>query len=88
MGLPIVVGQVGVQDARYLNLYDNVVTVAERDIRTDVLARIITDMATDRGRLSTAQSGARRVADEILNYHRQVPFTLGETTDATASVGA
>lgn len=77
MGLPIVVGRVGVQDASYMNLYGNVISLDEARIDPQNIARVIRDLLSDGENLRRLQAAARRVADEILNYHKQVPRTLG-----------
>jgi 1,2-diacylglycerol 3-alpha-glucosyltransferase len=77
MGLPIVVGRVGVQDASYMNLYGNVISLDEPSIRPEKIAGIIRDLLSDSANLRRLQEAARLVAEEILNYHRQVPKTLG-----------
>ncbi len=79
MGLPLVVGdgtQRGDQDPSYLNLYDNVLILARNDVRADVLADAIRSMASDQATLQRRRRGAKRAADELLNYDRIVSKTL------------
>lgn len=79
MGLPLVVGegsQLGHQDPSYLNLYDNVVILARHDVKADVIANTIRSITCDRALLERRRAGARRVADELLNYDTIVGRTL------------
>ena len=77
MGLPIIVGRTGVQDPQYMNLYGNVIILDEADIRSTVIAARIAELADDAERVAELRAAAFRVAEELLNYHRQVPRTLG-----------
>jgi glycosyltransferase involved in cell wall biosynthesis len=77
MGLPIIVGRVGVQDPAYMNPYGNVIILEEPDIRSEVIAVRIRELAGDPAHLATLQAAALRVSEELLNYDRLVPQTLG-----------
>ena len=77
MGLPIIVGRTGVQDPQYMNLYGNVIILDEPDIRSAAIAERIAELADNPARLAELRAAAFRVAEELLNYHHQVPHTLG-----------
>lgn len=76
MGLPLVVGRVGVQDATYMNLYDNMQILDEPDITVQGITAAIEHWANDPAALAEAQQNALRAADELLNYHKLVAMTL------------
>jgi 1,2-diacylglycerol 3-alpha-glucosyltransferase len=79
MGLPLIVGSGthrGDQDPSYMNLYDNLIVLPRAQIRSDVIGRELAALARDRSRLRTAQAGARRLADEMLDYNKIVLKTL------------
>jgi glycosyltransferase involved in cell wall biosynthesis len=76
VGLPLIVGRVGVQDPSYMNQYDNLIIVDEHDICADTFALKIRDLLSDKTALAQRQIGAFRVARELLNYHRLVERTL------------
>jgi 1,2-diacylglycerol 3-alpha-glucosyltransferase len=75
-GLPLVVGNVGSQDISYLNLADNIVILARESIRPDRFAAAIADILDAPGRLAAMAAGARRVADEHLDWDRLIWRTL------------
>jgi 1,2-diacylglycerol 3-alpha-glucosyltransferase len=76
MGLPLIVGQVGVQDPSYMNLYDNIIIIPEAELSARKLAETINQLMVDPAELARRQAGALRTADELLNYHRLVEKTL------------
>lgn len=75
-GLPLVVGDVGSQDISYLNLADNIVILPRESIRPDRFAAAIADILDAPGRLAAMAAGARRVADEHLDWDRLIWRTL------------
>lgn len=77
MGLPLIVGQVGVQDCSYMNTHNNIVPLSEEDIRAEVLADQIRRFATDRELLLRSQRGALQVSANLLSYDIIVARTLG-----------
>jgi len=79
MGLPLIVGagtESGNQDPSYMNPYGAIVILPVEDIRSDVIAREIRRMTSDRERLREMQSAAQRTADELLDYDIIVEKTL------------
>ena len=76
MGLPLIVGRVGVADPSYMNVYDNMMILDEADITAPAIARKIREIIADRTLLKVRQLAALRVADELLNQHRLVEETL------------
>lgn len=76
MGLPLVVGDVGWQDISYLNLADNIVVLQKDEIRVDRLAEEIDAIVSDPRRRGRMAEGARRVADEHLDWNKLIERTL------------
>ena len=76
MGLPLIVGRVGVQDSSYMNVYGNMIILDEEDIRPDVLAANIHQFSTDRALLARLRVAALRATDDLLNYDKIVSKTL------------
>jgi len=76
MGLPLVVGQVGVQDCSYMNRYGSVTLLRESEIRSDVIADNIRELMGNMALLKERQAGALRVTDELFNYDAIVSKTL------------
>ena len=76
MGLPLIVGDMGHQDVSYLNLHDNIIMLPTTDIRPESIADAIKSVIIDRSRLDAMKEGARRVADEHLNWNRLIARTL------------
>lgn len=76
MGLPLLVGRVGVQDPSYMNLHGAITTLDEPDITEPVIRASIRRMLSDREALAAQRAAALRTADELLNYHRLVEQTL------------
>lgn len=75
-GLPLIVGDIGHQDISYLNLERNIVILQRDEIRVDRLASAIADVAGNPERLCEMSEGAKRVADEHLNWNRLIERTL------------
>jgi len=76
MGLPLIVGHVGVQDSSYMNLYGNMVILDQDDIRCDVIAKRIREFAGDRVLLQRLRASALKASDDLLNYDTIVSKTL------------
>ena len=76
MGLPLIVGHVGVADPSYMNLYGNLTILPEDAITPETIARHIAEVAADRELLAERQALSLRVANELLNYHKLVQETL------------
>lgn len=76
MGLPLIVGDTGNQDMSYLNQRNNIVILANDEIRADRLAQEISRIAADPALLKAMSAGALEVANEHLNWDRLVQRTL------------
>lgn len=76
MGLPLIVGDVGHQDISYLNLADNIVVVTADEIRPDRFADVIAGIVDEPVRMATMAAGARRAAEEHLDWDRLIARTL------------
>jgi 1,2-diacylglycerol 3-alpha-glucosyltransferase len=79
MGLPLIVADGthrGAQDPSYLNLYDNMVIVAQEKVTSDVIAGEIRQFASDRVALQRRRASALQASDELLNYDKLVAKTL------------
>lgn len=81
MGLPIVVSersdrQRGRQDVGYLNLYGNVILLDHLKPLPNQIAHAVTDLADDREKLARLSEGARRTADELLDWDKLIERTL------------
>lgn len=75
-GLPLIVGDVGSQDISYLNLADNIVILPREEIRPECFAATIGRVLETPGRLAAMASGARRVANEHLDWDQLIWRTL------------
>ncbi len=78
MGLPLIVGQVGVQDPSYLNANGCMVILKEGSIRSEVIADRIRELIRQPALLAERQAAARRTANELLNYDRIILQTLAD----------
>jgi 1,2-diacylglycerol 3-alpha-glucosyltransferase len=76
MGLPLIVGSVGVQDPSYMNKYSALTILTEPEIVEPVIRAKIRELLADRVALAARRQAALRTADELLNYHRLVEQTL------------
>ncbi len=76
MGLPLIVGQVGVQNLAYLNVCGNMIILDEEDVRSDVIAARICKLAHDRAALDGLRACALKASEELLNYDKIVSKTL------------
>lgn len=76
MGLPLIVGRVGVQDPSYMNVHGALTILPESQIIEPVIRARIQELLADRSALVARRQAALRTADELLNYHRLVERTL------------
>ena len=76
MGLPLIVGNTGHQDISYLNLHSNIIMLERDEIGIEKLAQAIESVACNPARMSEMSRGARRVAEEHLNWNRLIQRTL------------
>ncbi len=76
MGLPLIAGDIGHQDMSYLNLHDNIIGLPHNKIRAVYLSEAIKIVIEDPVRMNRMKVGARRVADEHLNWDRLIERTL------------
>ena len=76
MGLPLIVGNKGDQDISYLNAHRNIVVLERDEIGIDQLAQAIDSVAGNPARMSEMSRGARRVADEHLDWNKLIQRTL------------
>jgi len=76
MGLPLVVGNTGHQDAAYLNLHENIVILERDEICVEHLAGTIRALFEQPARMAQMRAGAERVANEQLNWDRLILRTL------------
>ena len=76
MGLPLIVGHVGVQDPSYLNLHDNMTILSETEINAPRIGAEIRRLTGDLDLLAKRQAAALRAAAELLDYHVLVEQTL------------
>lgn len=81
-GLPLVAGNSGHQSIGYLNLEDNIVVVPKEEINAESFARIVGSILDDPARIGRMSEGARKVADEHLNWDRLIERTLRYNKDA------
>lgn len=75
-GLPLIVGDIGHQDISYLNLHDNILILRREDISVGKLAAAIREVIEHPGRMDGMKAGARRVADECLDWNKLIDRTL------------
>lgn len=76
MGLPLIVGQVGIQDPTYLNKYNCIIIMKENNINTNTLANNILYLINNKNELNKMKENSLRTAIEILNYDRIIMKTL------------
>jgi glycosyltransferase involved in cell wall biosynthesis len=76
MGLPLIVGHVGVQDPSYMNLHDSLVIMREDEISASAIAQHIRFVLDNPNALAERQAGALRTTAEFLNYDKLVAQTL------------
>jgi glycosyltransferase involved in cell wall biosynthesis len=76
MGLPLIAGKVGSQDSSYLNLYDNVITIEEKDITIEQIAIQISKLIENRDLLNEKKVAALLTSEEYLSYDKIILQTL------------
>lgn len=76
MGLPLIAGDIGHQDISYLNFHENIIVLPKENIRADCIAAAISSVIDEPERMAAMRAGARRVADEHLNWNRLIERTL------------
>ena len=76
MGLPLIVGDSGHQDISYLNVHSNIIILKEEEIQSKKIAEVIKRLINDPTCLRKMSIGARRVADEFLNWDKLILKTL------------
>jgi len=76
MGLPLIVGQTGVQDPSYLNLHGNIIILEEKNVKADVIAKRICELAETPDLLNSLRNAALETSDELLNYDKIISKTL------------
>lgn len=84
MGLPLIVGDSGGQDASYLNRADNMVVLPRDAITAEGLANAIKPIATDASLRARMAAGAAEVADTFLNWDLLIEKVLGTKQHAKA----
>lgn len=93
MGLPLVVSERSeltsnvLQDVGYLNLYDNIITLDHEQPLPPQIAESITRLRDDPAARQRMASGARRVADELLDWNRLIERTLTAKSPAAVARG-
>lgn len=76
MGLPIIVGHVGVQDPSYMNIHGALTILPESEIRAEAIAVRILELTSDPALLARRREAALRTVAELLNYDHLVDITL------------
>jgi glycosyltransferase involved in cell wall biosynthesis len=84
-GLPLIAGDIGHQDISYLNLHENIVILRDSAISAAGLATAINDILGTPDRLLEMSEGAKRVAEELLNWNKLVGRTLQFNINAVSS---
>lgn len=75
-GLPLVVGDVGHQDPSYLNQHENIRILRGPDINPQRIAQAVAELFDDNGLRERMAAGARRVAEEVLDWNKLILKTL------------
>ena len=76
VGLPLIAGDSGHQDISYLNLHRNIVILRGTSISVDGVTSAIRSVLSDPGRIAEMRVGAKRVADEELDWNTLIYRTL------------
>ena len=80
MGLPVIVGDrsefMPPSDATYLNRHDNLIVLDHEEETAPQIAGLLRDLTEDRERLAKMAAGARRTADEMLDWNKLIEETL------------
>ncbi|WP_234038281.1 glycosyltransferase family 4 protein [Erythrobacter sp. YJ-T3-07] len=80
MGLPVIVGDrsefMPPSDATYLNRHDNLIVLDHEEETAPQIAQLLRGLTEDRERLAQMAEGARRTADEMLDWNKLIEETL------------
>lgn len=80
MGLPVIVGDrseaMAHSDASYLNRYGNLIVLDHEEETAPQIERLLRGLADDRDALARMAEGARRTADEMLDWNKLIEETL------------
>jgi glycosyltransferase involved in cell wall biosynthesis len=80
MGLPLIVGDrselMAYSDASYLNCHDNVIIIDHTAPSAPQIESLLRDLIDDRARLARMARGARRTAEELLDWSKLINETL------------
>lgn len=68
MHLPLIVGNSGSQNASYLNKNGNVIVLAKQDINSEHISKLINEFLEKPDKLLKMRLGAKKTAEEFLNY--------------------
>lgn len=79
MGLPLVVGDVGHQDATYLNLYNNIIILKNNQIDIENIAAAVRNLVENTQLRMDMGEGARKVTSELLDWNVLINKTLNCT---------
>jgi 1,2-diacylglycerol 3-alpha-glucosyltransferase len=82
MGLPLVVGDSGGQDASYLNRAGNMIVLPAEEITAAGFARAIEPIVADPRLRARMAAGAAEVAETFLNWDRLIETVLGTGASA------
>lgn len=76
--LPVIAGDVGQQDMEYLNLHSNLIKVNAQDINADYFASLIQGLYSNPVKLAEMRNGAKKTAEEFLDYRKIAEKTLSD----------
>lgn len=68
MHLPLIVGNSGSQDATYLNKNNNVIVLTKQNINSEKISELIKELLNNPDKLLKMRLGAKKTAEEFLNY--------------------
>ncbi len=75
-GLPLVVGLISNSEFDYLNIYNNVIIIDDEDISADSIRNAVLKIYNDPNLFEQMQNGARKVADEYLDWNKLIAKTI------------
>ncbi|NCB83487.1 MAG: glycosyltransferase [Bacteroidia bacterium] len=78
MHLPLVVGDVGGQDASYLNRNGNVIVIPKDNINSEFINKLLSELFHNPTKLKDMSNGAKKTAEEFLNYEIIAKKTIGQ----------
>jgi 1,2-diacylglycerol 3-alpha-glucosyltransferase len=76
MGLPLVVGDAGDQDASYLNVYGNIISLQHDQINVEIIQKHLDNLIHDDALRYEMALGAEKVTNELLNWDILINKTL------------